>query len=80
MTSAYLSEGWLRVPYTGHDLQRVAIAAGSREPGAFEPAYLHWDNGQRVAQVRPANFAITGPATVWLSVDGTITEAGRVDL
>jgi hypothetical protein len=78
--TAYLADGWLRVPYSGGDLQRVAIAAGSSSPQAFQGAYLDWDNGQRVAQIRPVTLgAPAGTMTVWLSVDDVITDVGRVD-
>jgi hypothetical protein len=72
--SARLHDGWLVVPYSGHDLSRVYIAAGSR-PEEWHPAFLDWADGQRVAKIRPPDF--TGnPVAIWLKVGESITGAG----
>lgn len=58
---------WLRTPYGGPDLAVIEMEA----PGTgWQPAYLDWDRGQRVAQIR-WNGPL--PDTVNLRVNGEIT-------
>ncbi|SET43719.1 hypothetical protein [Nonomuraea wenchangensis] len=67
--------GWLTVPYSGHDLSRVFIAVG--DPNDWRPAFLDWADGERVAKIRPP--APTGKAVkVWLKVNDSVTEVGKV--
>lgn len=73
---ASIRDGWVVVPYTGHDLATVHIAVGDRND--WRPAFLDWVDGQRVAQIRPP--AVRGQVGVWLRVGETVTPAGRITL
>lgn len=44
----HLKNGWLVVPYDGPELVVIEIGLGGR----WIPAYLDWEDGQRVAQIR----------------------------
>ncbi|MEU8196323.1 hypothetical protein AB0C10_21305 [Microbispora amethystogenes] len=73
-------DGWLLVPYDGHDLATVHLAA-AQSPTAehWAPAFLDYHDGQRIAKIRTP--APTGrPVTVWLRVGDTVTSAGTVVL
>lgn len=79
---ARLVGGWLVVgPYAGHDMQQVRIRATGERGGwvVDSPAFLDWDNGERVAKIRP-HGSQRGVATVTLLVGGLETEVGRVVL
>lgn len=69
-------DGWLIVPYTGSDLARVHVAVGN-EPQVWQPAFLDWVEGQRVAKVRARNLPERAQR-VWLRVGDEITQAGTV--
>ena len=73
--NARLHDGWLVVPYGGHDLARVYICAGQRQ-GDWRPAFLDRVDGQRVAKIRPAG--LSGVVWVWLKVGGTVSQMGKV--
>jgi len=77
---AFVADGWVCMAYAGTDLSRVEISAGA---GEWQPAYLDWHNGDRVAKVRPHTLAIGdmhGAVTVSLRVDGIVVATGRVTL
>lgn len=84
MRGPIVADGWLKVPYGGHDLSRVEIAIGETLPkdGAWLPAGLDAhrpdparDEQVRVAMVRPPSPLPRG--FVWLRVDGHVTKVGR---
>ena len=72
----FLSDGWLCVPYDGHDvaLVRIGIAGPSGDP-VWTAAFLDYVDGVRVAKIRPP--AVTGRARVWLEVVGAATMVGN---
>jgi hypothetical protein len=73
--SASIFNGWVTVPYSGHELAPVYIAIDDRED--WKPAFLDWENGKRVAKVRPPSS--TGkPMSVWIKANGYISSAGRI--
>lgn len=72
-----MHDGWLVVPYSGHDLARVYISAGQRQD-EWKPAFLDWVDGKRVAKVRPDG--LSGAVWVWLKVNGTVAQAGKVTI
>lgn len=61
-------DGWLRVAYSGPDIATIEIEATG---AGWQPAYLDWDRGQRVAQIRWEGKPM--PADVNLRVNGQIT-------
>lgn len=75
--SASIRDGWIVVPYTGHDLATVHIAVGDRND--WQPAFLDWVGDQRVAKIRPPTSA-GRQVSVWLRVGDTVTPAGRITL
>jgi len=77
---ASIRDGWLVVPYSGHDLATVHIAVGQRPAGEdWRRAFLDYADGARVAKIRPP--APTGRAmSVWLRVGDVVMNAGRVTL
>ncbi|MGI5493781.1 hypothetical protein [Microtetraspora malaysiensis] len=74
--TAAVRDGWVVVsPYEGPELAPISIAVGSQE--SWQPAYLDWVDGVRVAKIRTP--APTGrPVQVWLRVGDTVTSAGKV--
>lgn len=72
---ASIRDGWLTVPYTGHDLATVHIAVGDRN--TWQPAYLDWADGERVAKIRPPQTP-GRTLSVWLRVGEAVTPAGRI--
>jgi hypothetical protein len=74
----HVTNGWLVVPCSGPELTKieVGIQSGSGAP-VWRPAFLDWEDGQRVAKVRtPAGFGAR-PVTVLVRVNGSETVAGR---
>lgn len=69
-----IRDGWLVTPYSGHDLARVEIGVGPAGQERWQPAFLDWVDGQRVAKIRPPGIG----GTVWLSVNGVTAEVGAV--
>lgn len=61
--------GWLVVPYDGGE--RVALHI-STQPDVWLPAYLDYDNGQRVAKVR-ADDLTSGMVQVRLRAGTSVT-------
>ncbi|MEV4321005.1 hypothetical protein AB0J37_02100 [Microbispora rosea] len=74
---AAVRDGWVVVPYTGHDLATVEIAVGDRD--TWTPAFLDWNGPERVAKIRPPASSDRQVA-VWLRVGDVVTSAGRVTL
>lgn len=68
-----LTEGWLTVPYSGHDAARVEIGVGD-QPMWF-PAFLDYYGDRRVAKIRPPEGL--RPGFVQLRVNGTVTHTER---
>ncbi len=75
--SANIDGGWLAVPYSGHDLSQVFISVGDQSD--WRPAFLDWSDGNRVAKIRTPEAS--GKAMkVWLKVNGSVTNAGKIIL
>lgn len=70
-----LHSGWLVTGYDGHDLARVYLATGDREPGDWVPAFLDYDDGQRIAKIRLPGAC---PARAWMKVNGAVTPLGKI--
>jgi hypothetical protein len=62
-------QGWLTVPYDGPELAPVEIGVDDQ----WFPAFLHWQDGRRVAMIR-APLARTGKLSI--RVAGVVTPAG----
>lgn len=77
---AAIRDGWVVVPYSGHDLATVHIAVAQRPvEDDWRPAFLDYDGGQRVAKIRPPQAA-NRQVSVWLRVGDVVTPAGRITL
>lgn len=60
------ADGWLRVPYSGPDIAVIEIET----PGnGWQPAYLDYENGQRIAQIR---WDGPRPGAMNVRVDGVV--------
>jgi hypothetical protein len=78
VTGPRLTAGWLTVPFTGDELGRIDIGVGT--PPAWTAAFLDWDDGQRIAQIRtPAGFRNQITA-VWLRKGTQVEQAGNLRL
>ena len=77
---AEVRDGWLVVPYSGHDLATVHIAVAQRPAEEdWRPAFLDYVGRERVAKIRPP--ASSGrQVAVWLRVGDVVTPAGRITL
>ena len=79
--TAWLDAGWIMAAYNGDDMSIVELSLGRGSPTQFVPAFLDNHEGQRVAKVRPHAFPDLVPRsnyTVFLKVNGGITEAGMI--
>jgi hypothetical protein len=63
-----LNDGWLRIDYDGPDIAQIFIEATGT---GWQPAYLDYRNGHRIAQIRWNGDTL--PDTINLRVDGQIT-------
>ncbi|MGI5493894.1 hypothetical protein [Microtetraspora malaysiensis] len=77
---AEIRDGWVAVPYDGPELGSIHIAvAQSPAEDNWQPAYLDYVDGRRVAKIRTP--APTGrPVGVWLRVGNTVTSSGKVTI
>jgi hypothetical protein len=68
--------GWITVPYSKGDFDKVEISAGS----AFRSAYLDYDeDGNRIAQIRPPSDVASGSTVdVQLRINGQVINAGKL--
>jgi hypothetical protein len=64
---ATLRDGWLTVPYAGPELTLIEIQVGA----TWYPAYLDWDQGRRIAMIRPP-APLREPVEVKLRAAGSI--------
>lgn len=69
-----IENGWLVIPYTGSDFSKLYIAVGDRDN--WQPAYLDYSGGQRVAKIRVAESTAQA-REVWFKVDGVVTSVGQ---
>jgi hypothetical protein len=69
-----LADGWITVPYDGHDFAELHLAVG----GTWAPAFRDTRDGHRVLKVRPP--AGRGRVSVRLSVDGQVSDLGWIRL
>lgn len=67
MTPYLTADGWLRMPYDGPEIAVIEIQLAR---GDWLPAYLDWDGGSRVAQVR---WYQSLPPSGRIRVNGTVT-------
>lgn len=71
--SARIIDGWLVVPYSGHDMASVYLNVG----GEWKPAFLDWHNGKRVAKVRfPATASRS--SSVVIRINDAESTIGRI--
>lgn len=80
---AYVRDGWLIVnPYPEPETAANWIAATpSPSPQEdWKPAFLDWENGVRVAQIRPPAEHSGRLVNVWLRRGTSVTKVGRVRL
>lgn len=66
---ATVADGWLIIPYDGHDVALAEIGVG--EPADWKPAFLDFYMNQRVAKIRPPEDV--SRTTVRLRINGTVT-------
>lgn len=70
--SAQLANGWIVIPYDGHDLATVEFGVGDQ----FYPAFLSWIETSRVAQIRPPAMIKSGDM-IQLLVNGIVLRDER---
>lgn len=73
---ARVVDGFLVVPYSGHDLSRVALAVTTlREPieSEWTFAFLDYVGGERVAKI-PFSGSLSPANLVWLRVNQHVSQ------
>lgn len=77
---ARLHDGWLIAGCGETGVTPVFLAVG--EPDDWQPAFLDWVDGERVAKIRPHGpiGAGTGSRPVWLRVGDEISRVGRLTI
>jgi hypothetical protein len=78
VAAAYVTNGWLVMPFAGNDLDKCFIGFGNQQPTDWLPAYKAYQGRRRVLQVRPP--AAMGSVTVWVKVNGQVRREGTVRL
>lgn len=75
-------DGWIKVPFTGHNLARVYIAVSKSNPddSQFQPAFHDFvSEGRSDKKVRVVQIRDTGQSgSVWVKVDGVVTPMGTI--